>query len=186
MNISKQLAGIAVFITIIGVTIFLLRPVSAPVVNPPLIPPPPPAAISASQPLNYQVQTVYLNLVNRKSYTTLRLKRDVVLPAPESIWVRTSFFSTDSSTRHNWSSEPVEIRQPFANGDQATITATANCDWCNEAGAPRGGYYARVHISTVSKEAARLRDDMLNADITTATPVLIQTEGKQTTGQPRR
>jgi hypothetical protein len=45
------------------------------------------------------------------------------------------------------------------------------CEWCD---APETGLYARVNVSTVSKEAARLRPQQLDYNIVTATPVVVQ------------
>jgi hypothetical protein len=182
MNIPKHVAGIALFILIVAVSVFIASIVAAPLQ---MIPPvqikatrlPP---VNASTPVNYKVQLVSLDFINRKSYTTLTLKRDAGSPAPDVLWVETSLFIPEHPYQ-SWWGQPIEIRQPFANGDQVSLTVTADCEWCADASAPRAGYYARVGVSTTSAEDATCRAAQVKADIKTALPVLVQVERK-----PRR
>ena len=182
MNVPKHAAGIALFILIVSVSVFIAAIVAVPLQ---MIPPVPINASShrnaaGSQPVSYKVQLVSVDFINRESYTTLRLKRERGAPAPDSLWVYTSFFVPEYPNK-SWSGSPVELREPFAEGDKVSLTVTAACPWCGDANAPRAGYYARVQVSTVSSEAAARRDQDFDPDIKTATPVLVQVERK-----PRR
>lgn len=183
MNVPKHVAGIALFIFIVSVSVFIAAIVAAPLQ---MIPPVPLGASShrnaaESQSVSYHVQIVSVDFINRESYTSLSLKRERGAPAPDSLWVYTSFFVPEYPNK-SWSGSPVELREPFSEGDEvSSITVTAACPWCGDANAPRAGYYARVRVSTVSSEAAARRDEDFDPDIKTAIPVLVQVERK-----PRR
>lgn len=192
VNLLKKLAGVGVFIgalaAAVAVTKFYTRYAAAPppaeIVHRQTAPVAPAAAASdvdATMLVDVTTRLVTLDFDGCKSYTTLIVERDRRRPAPESLWVWTYFFTPDASTGQKmWAADPVEIRRPFAaGGDSVTINADNTCSWCDDPRAPQSGYYARVRVSTVSKEAARLRDEEMSDDITTATPVIVQAASKK-------
>jgi hypothetical protein len=201
MNILKKLAGVAAFVVALIVAILVTRYYAPRTDAPPAAPPPPPPVVSAPSlppvepmpPLppkpalppsvSYKARLVSLDFTAGKTYTTVVLEREPgATETPESVWVWTYFFDDAAARgeRPAWSSDPVEIRQPFARGNRTTVTATAQCAWCADPQAPRSGYYARVNISSVSKDAARLSRERLNYDITGATPVEVQGADRKT------
>lgn len=183
----KSLAGIAAFVVALGAAIFITKFYSTPDAPPP--PPPPVAPSPAPAPtaqadapegpssVSHKARMITLDLAARKTHTTLSIERDPSAPAPERLWVRTYFFSTEAAGKV-WSGDAVEILRPLSGGTRATVTATAACTWCGETGAPRGGYYARVVVSAVSKEATRLSEGRLDFDISKSTPVVVQEGAK--------
>lgn len=176
MNLSKHVAGIALFIFIVGSSVLIVSMVAAPLQMIPPVQIKEPLSVSrtGAKSVAYTVQLVSLDFINRESYTTLRLKRDTRLPAPDTLWVSTYFFVPEF-TSHGWSSAPVEIQDPFAGGDEVSLTLTGACPLCADANAPRSGYYARVGVSTVSGIAAQ---SVAQADSKTPIPVLVQAERK--------
>lgn len=158
MNSPKHVAGIVLFIFIVSISVFIVD-----IVNVPLETIPPLNAKKASeprdlkslpvQPVDYKVQLVSLDFINRESYTTLTLKRATTRPAPARIWVGTSFYTLERPLE-SWSNVPAEIRSPFATGDEVTLTLKSACPLCSDASAPRAGYYARVRVSIESSAAA--------------------------------
>ena len=90
------------------------------------------------------------------------------------MWVAVSFFTADGARAGAWASEPVELKEPFASSDSATVTATLPCGWLAESSAIRSGYYARAHASTESANDALRQARQPNFDIATAVPVLVQ------------
>ena len=195
MNILKKLLGVGVFIVALAVAVavtkFYTRP-SEPtprqpptvIVQTPTAPAAPNGAFSSGVATTVSVtaRLITLDFDRRKSYTTLVLERDRRQPAPEKLWVWTYFFTPDARAAGQTirAGEPVEIRQPFANGDKVTVNVDGACAWCDDPHAPKSGYYARVQISTASKEAARLGEAQLNYDIGTATPVIVQAATRKT------
>lgn len=185
MNIPKILARAGVFIialvSAIALTKFYMRPAAAPRQTPTatVARQSPPETAPPETPVHIKARLVTLDFERRNSYTTLVLERDRQQPAPEKLWVRTYFFTPDSATTSKlWTSDPVEIRQPFATGDKVTINAVAACFWCDDGGASMSGYYARVYLSTASPEAASVREEQLSYDITTAIPVVVEAAAK--------
>jgi hypothetical protein len=177
MNIPKHVAGIALFITIVLVSVFIAGIVSAPLRMIPPVTVTSPAQDGIDSPdIGYSVQLVSLDFINRKSYATLTLRRDADdATAPGRLWVYTSFYVPELPYK-SWSSTPVEIREPFAGGDVAKLTVTGTCAPCADATAPRAGYYARVGVSTVSGEDAIRRAEQMKTDIKNPFPVLVQVE----------
>lgn len=176
MNTPKHIAGIALFILIVGVSALIASIVAAPLQIIPPIPIHAPQTLNEQvSHVNYKVQLVSLDFINRESYTTLRLKRQTDGPAPEKLWLYSSFFVPESP-RKQWSSTPVEIVRPFAEGDEVSLTIAGACPMCEEANAPRAGYYARVVVSTVPSESDCRLGERAVADIKTAIPVLVQVE----------
>lgn len=176
MNTPKHIAGIALFILIVSVSAFIASIVAAPLH---LIPPVPlpataPQNVTLSQPVNYKVPLVSLDFINRKIYTTLTVKRERGTALPNKIWVFTSLFVPERPSA-SWSSLPVEVSNPFANGDELSLTLSGTCKWCNTED-QRNGYYANIGVSTVSADDAIQRAARMSKDIKTAIPVLVQVE----------
>lgn len=180
MNLQKHVAGLALFLIILGSAVFINAYLTAPIGKVPPVPvvaPLPQPAIRSPQPLRYQVRMVSLDFINGKSYTTLALKREAGQPVPEKLWVTTVFFAPDYASGGGWTSK-AELRRPFARGDQIEITATGECDWCEYSDMPRAGYYARVYVSTEYADNFYPPPAQLDRDITTAVPVVVQVEQK--------
>jgi hypothetical protein len=179
MNIPKHVAGIALFIFIAAVSIFIVGIVTAPLQMIPPVSVASPAQDGIDSPdIGYSAQLVSLDFINRKIYTTLTLRRDANEPAPDRLWVNTSVFIPGSPYQSRWGNS-VEVRRPFADGDNVRLTVTADCQWCADPSMPRAGYYARVGISTVSANDALYRAAQVEPDIKTTIPVLVQVEQKQ-------
>jgi hypothetical protein len=180
MNIPKHAAGILLFIFIAVISIWIVSIVAAPLEIIPTVAlhepkaayKPAEASEQVSQ-ISYRVQLVSLDFINRESYTTLKLKRQPDGPAPGKLWVCTSFFVPEYPQKE-WSSALVEINEPFAGGDEVSLTVTGACPSCADASAPRAGYYARVSLSTVQGDSACGPGERAQTDIKTAIPVLVQ------------
>ena len=187
-----KLAGAAVFFVALVVALLITKyygpqqpappqPPPAPpdiVDNFPPPPPPPPPPTMTRQQITHKVQLVTLDMAARKSFTTLVLERDRNLPAPERVWVWTAFFVPNGARGQVYAGEPVLVEKPFASGERATVNATGACPWCGAPGAPTGGYYARVNVSTESATAARLDESAVSRDLSTATNVVVE-EGRK-------
>ena len=188
MKVRKEIAGVVVFLATLGVAVTVTKfydrltsvTISAAPEATASVPASDdlPAMLPGSQSIPYKAQLISLDFEKQQSFTTLTIERNPSGPAPQSIWVWTYFFAPDDSSQRLWASKPVEIHEPFASSDRATITATAACEWCADQRAPRSGYYARVHISTQSSEAARLANEQTSRDIAGAVPVLVQRESQ--------
>ncbi|HEX8494190.1 MAG TPA: hypothetical protein VF658_15185 [Pyrinomonadaceae bacterium] len=180
MNIPKHAAGLALFTFIVGASVFiaglLIEPAITLQIPPVRIDVPPYSRTLATQLVAYKAQFVSLDFINHQSYTTLRLKRDAAGPAPERIWVYTSFFTLTSPLHEHWRIEPVEILNPFANGDEVSLTVAAPCQWSAERRVPRSGFYAKVGVSTVSGEDAIRQTLVMGMDIEILIPVLVQVD----------
>lgn len=188
MNLLKKLAGVAAFVVALGAAILVTKyygprppappaPPAPPTVSVPQPPAAPPAreTTEATDGLTYKASLVSVDFAAKRAYTTLVLEREPSQSVPERVWVWTYFFVPDDAALASWSSEPVEIEKPFAGGkSRVTVTAESACDWCDAAGVRKDGLYARVKVSNVSKESARVRQENLDFQITTATPVVIQ------------
>ncbi len=84
----------------------------------------------------------------------------------EKVWVWAYFFGPETpqgawsteliQLNGSWSDKPIEILQPFKNGNEAEIKAVGNFHWATNESLPKDGYYARVHISHLSKEDAKV------------------------------
>lgn len=181
MNIPKHAAGIALFTLIVSVSIFIAGLLTEPAMTmriPPVpIDAPPDNSRAMFQFVDHKVRLVSLDLINRKSYTMLTLKRDADGPAPERIWIYTYFFTPIDSLHRTWPSVPVEIREPFADGDEVSLTVAGACRWCADLSAPNFGFYANVGVSTLSGEDAQ-RIAQMKTDIKAASPVLVQVDQK--------
>ncbi len=185
----KKLAGVAAFLVGLVVAIAVTKfytpsPSPPPPPQPPPVaydvPPPPPPAPSVpvqmeEPPFSYKTQLITLDFSGRKTHTRLALEASPTRSAPERVWVWTYFFVPGE--QKIWAGDPVEVKRPFAGGKRASIVVDADCSWCIDPRAPSGGYYARVHVSTESAQAARSPSEEINYSITTAVPVVV--EGKR-------
>ncbi len=71
------------------------------------------------------------------------------------------------------------VEKPFAGGaTRATVNVTGACPWCGQGDAPAAGYYARVNVSDESAADARLEDEEVSRDLSTATQVVVE-EGRR-------
>lgn len=179
-----KLAGLLVFVVVLVGAIALTRYYTSRPEPPPKPPAAPAAAASpaapsdertegSSAPVVFKPQSITLDFETGKSRTTLALERDASRPAPESVWVWTYFFTPDGE-RAYCAGEPVEVRQPFATGDRATITVTASAADCRAPSPALYAMYARVNVSTESAFAARLSERQISYDTASATPVVLQ------------
>jgi hypothetical protein len=174
MQNVKHIVGLALFSLIVVATIFVYNLVTAPEENIS----PVPVSVSYVQPTNqeealsYEVEScIVLDLSHHATYTRLKIKWNGNGPAPEKIWVWTYFFAEDSKGKI-WASEPIEINNPFADGNTANIVAKASNGWYSKA-STKLNFYARVNVSTVSSEDARFRPERASTDIRGASSVLI-------------
>lgn len=128
-----------------------------------------------SEDLSFEVGLVTLDRENARSYTRLDLHVVRRLGVPEKLWVRTFFFSPDDPARRVWVGDAIQIDRPFDEQGDASMTVAAPCAWCDDADAPRGGYFARVQISD-DRDRTPLPDGALFHDIRTAAPVVVHAE----------
>jgi hypothetical protein len=105
VNLRKHVAGFALFFFIVSSAILIKIYLTAPIAT--IIPdqdtdnplqvstdePPTPPPGRSSQPLNFKVRQVSLDLMNNKGYTELRLERRPGQDVPEELWVTTVFFT---------------------------------------------------------------------------------------------
>ncbi|HEV2864181.1 MAG TPA: hypothetical protein VGX48_24500 [Pyrinomonadaceae bacterium] len=155
----------------VALTALLVAPAPAPL--PPASYEPLPAPAAREIPVFFKPRYVTLDFVSRKSYVTLELERDTTRPAPGVLWVWAYFFTPNGSGDY-CAGDPVEVRQPFAAGDRATVIAEASAFGCPETGTPAKTYYARIFVSTESSFAARATEPRVSFDTTSATPVMVQ------------
>lgn len=134
----------------------------------------PPAAAE----FDAEVELVTLDREARRSYTRLRLAPGASTPPPARLYVRTYFFTVEGGTRRVWTQDAVELRDPSAAGRGASFTVAADCDWCADAGAPRGGYFARVQLLR-DGAATPLPAGESFFDIRTAAPVVVRAERRE-------
>ncbi|HEX8708444.1 MAG TPA: hypothetical protein VF723_09400 [Pyrinomonadaceae bacterium] len=178
MRIGKHLPGVTLFFIILGSMISLtgyLTALSGIVRTVAFDARPSTRAAAADRlPVNYSVDYVSLDFINRKSYTTLTLRREPGQPAPQSVWVRTYFIRPEDGPQSALPSAAIEIREPFAEANRVTYTLPGDCVRCEEPGAAKSSYYARVAVSTAGPEETGLSGVKLTYDIRTAIPVLVQ------------
>ncbi len=178
--LARLITFLLTFTLALAIVTIFVRPLMRAVNVPPIIismPAPPDIPAISSQPLNsvsYKTQFVSLDFLRGKAYATLTLKHLPQYPVPERIRVQLHFFAPDSASRKSWSSEPVEVREPFAVSEMKTITVESSCNWCDGTGVPAGGYYARISLSSAPANASAVPEDEMDFDIETTTPVLVQ------------
>ena len=145
--------------------------------------PAPPAPYYAQPPRPFKLSedldvTVYLVTVDResaRSYTQLNLSA-YAKRAPGKLWARTFFFSPDDKTGRVWGGDAIEIGRPFDENGYANVTVAAPCSWCDDAEAPRGGYFARVQITDGREETPLPPQGAAFRDIDTALPVVVHAD----------
>ena len=76
---------------------------------------------------------------------------------PDRVWVWAYFINPTEPFASNplsgsRSEEPIELVNPFREGDSVRVTARGPFHWGTNA--PRSGYYARISVSSISPEAA--------------------------------
>jgi hypothetical protein len=192
----KKLAGLLVFAVALVGAIMLTQyytrrygPPPAPPAAPPPLPaipavtgsrsttlPPPAGSYSepaANVPVTFKPQLITLDLAGRKAHVTLLLERDPARPAPASVWVWAYFFSADAPGRY-CAGDPVELRQPFAAGNRASVKAELPVTSCPAPQSPAATFYARVNVSPESAFAARLSEQRISYNIGQASPVVLE------------
>jgi len=132
-----------------------------------------PPAVAHGAPVGFVVQQAIIDFKQRKTYTTLRLERDIDAPAQVRVWAH--YFSPDEQGA-SWSAQPVTIDAPFADANRRIVTVTGECpgSMCDLAPRGKAAYYARIFVTDDSPEQARPAFTTRDFDITTATPVLLQ------------
>ena len=185
----KKLAGVAVFVVTLVVALLVTRyyaprpeppqPPIAPIAADPVLFPEPPPPLPSRSKVDYKVQLVTLDVTARKSHATLVLERAPNAPAPERLWVWAGFFVPGDAGGEVFAGAPVVVEKPFAGGaTRSTVNVTGACPWCGQGDAPAAGYYARVNVSDESAEDARLEDEEVSRDLSTATQVVVE-EGRR-------
>jgi hypothetical protein len=177
----KKLAGILAFAVALACAIVLTKYYTSPTPAP--LPPQPPtplmmpvapdASAGANAPVTFKTQLVTLDFAAKKAHVTLNLERDPARPAPERVWAWAYFFTPEGERRY-CAGEPVEVRQPFAAGNRATVSVDIRVADCPAPRTPSSTYYARVNVSAESSFAARLGEQRISYDITQASPVTIE------------
>ena len=179
----KKLAGLLAFAVALAGAILLTQYYSSRPAPPPSSPAAAPASSQApsapaasardNAPVTFKTQLVTLDFAAKKSHVTLNLERDPARPAPEKIWVWAYFFTPDAPGRY-CAADPVELRQPFAAGNRATVNVEAPLAGCPAPRAPSSTYYARVNVSAESAFAARLSEQRISYDISQASPAVVE------------
>ncbi len=111
---------------------------------------------STSSNVSFDVSLVTLNYQTRQMEIRGTLHNNGN-SKPDKVWVWAYFFAPASEYADgSWSDSPIEIDNPFAPGDTATITAAGHFHWWDNPHTPKSGYYARVSVSAQSSEAAKV------------------------------
>lgn len=115
-----------------------------------------PSGASTSSNVSFDVSSITLNYQTRQMEIRGTLRNNGS-SKPDRVWVWAYFFAPASEYADgSWSDSPIEIGNPFASGDTATITATGHFHWWDNPHTPKSGYYARVSVSAQSSEAAKV------------------------------
>lgn len=180
MNTRKHVAGFAVFSIILGSAILINHYLNIPdaLITPVLSQEEIPLRAKEPQLVIYRVRQVSLDYINKKSYTELSLFRQPHKPAPEKIWVTTTYFSPDTAHAEDWTTT-TEIRQPFSRGNDDVIVATAQWDLPPALETPGAGYFARVHVFSESQGHFSRPDYQAESDIENAVPVVVHWPDKR-------
>jgi hypothetical protein len=181
MSVRKHLAGFAIFSVILGSAILInhFLTILDATIPPVLRPEATPVRVKEErQPVTHQVRQVSLDYINQKSYTELRLFRQLDQPAPDKVWVITTYFSPDSARAEDWTTT-TEIHQPFARGNGQVFVATAEWDLPPALHKPGAGYFARVYVSSEYQGHFYEPDYATNNDIARAVPVVIHWPDKK-------
>jgi hypothetical protein len=180
MSVRKHVAGFAVFSFILGSAILINHFLNIPdAVIPPVVSHEE-ILVRAKEPqlVIYRVRQVSLDYINKKSYTELMLFRQPHQPAPEKIWVTTTYFSPDTALAEDWTTI-TEIQQPFSRGNSDVVVAAAEWDLPPALETPGAGYFARVHVSSEYQGHFSPPDYQSESDIENAVPVVVHWPDKR-------
>lgn len=109
---------------------------------------------SSAASVSFDVESVTLNYSTRNMEIRGKL-RNSDTTKPTKVWVWAYFFAPNSEyASGSWSGSPIELDNPFASGNEASVTATGHFHWWDNPNTPGSGYYARVSTSTLSEDAA--------------------------------
>lgn len=181
MNVRKHVDGFAVFLIIFSSIVFIYEYLNFPnwkVSSVRVAAPPTQPATSKPQPIDFRVRQVSLDYINKKSYTELTLFRQPHKPAPEKIWVTTTYFSPDTARAEDWTTI-TEIRQPFSRGNGDVVVAAAEWDLPPALETPGAGYFARVHVSSEYQGHFSPPDYQSESAIENAVPVVVHWPDKR-------
>lgn len=122
-------------------------------------------------------------------YTTRQTIVGLTLTARESlverVWVWAYFLNPNFSPKGSWSDEPMEVMGPFDPGHPTAITVGMHCGWCTDPDLPPSGYFARVSVSPVSAEDARIPASRRRYGLDGAIPVVVADTGVRSSGMIR-
>ncbi len=172
--IFKSFLRLAVFLCTLTFALLVARVLLAPPLVEVEVQPlaPRPVAATAPASVDYKVQVVAFERDGGRLDTRLSVARVPGRPAPASIWVWTYFFAPQSALV--WTTTPVEVRAPFAQGDRATLVVSAPCSTCRPVDMTKDtNYYARVFVSTEPLPADYERNTRFDLSIKSATPVVV-------------
>lgn len=176
MNVRKHVDGFAVFLIILSIAVSINEYLTFPnfKVLPVRIaaPHPQPKINGPQQPVTFKVRQVSLDYNSRKSYTELNLFRPLDQPAPDKVWVTTTFFSPDSTRAEDWT-VTTEFHQPFDKGNGEVFVATEHWDLPPLLDKPGAGYFARVEVSSEYQGKVYEPEYSYSSDPRNAMPVVI-------------
>lgn len=123
---------------------------ASPLTAPPVMPTAVPTEVE------FEPRSISLDYGAREMIIRGTLRKAEGAPAPEKVWVWAYFTNPNIDTRGSWSDSPLEVRPRFGKDGTARITARGHFHWANNPDLPRSGYYARVSVSSISEDAARV------------------------------
>ncbi len=166
---KKQIYGIALFIVIVGVSVFTYEYLSNLWVTDcgsaglaKCAPEPEPHVFTgdtvkyAAEDIAVRVEYAEASMKGRAVKTRLKLEWLGEGEPPASVWVQLRFHNFDGSTA-GWASEPVRISQPFENYDVRVSERVFDCARCNSL--PRN-LYATASVWSMENAGRTLRDEI--------------------------
>ena len=198
MSFLSKLAGVAVFVLALALALAVTHYYSpqekqedAHVSDRDAAPPPPPPPVlpgaptdddetestTTPPPATSKAQLITLDKETRKCHLTVTLERDLSGREPSRLWVGAYFFAPTAhgaKRPEHWSIEPIEVREPFAEGRRVVKHLSTDCAWLGSPGVPSEGFYARLKISADSAAAARSRPAEMSFDLAGAAPVVVE------------
>jgi hypothetical protein len=123
---------------------------------------PPPKPASAS--VNLDTESVVVDLTQNKVFTKVNLKWNGYGTKPETVSVQTNILTGDDLGR-NLAAFSNEVKAPFINGRETTVTVENSCTFCARIN-PRVNEYASVNL--ISGES-----NLITQSVTQTKPVLI-------------
>lgn len=139
--------------------------------------------MSKTPTLAWYVELAGIDYTTRRTVLGLTLSSEE--PFPDRVWVWAYFVNPNFSPDGSFSDRPVEVEGPFERGSPAPVTVAADCHWCTNPDLPPSGYFARVNVSAVSAEDARIPVSHRRYDVEGATPVVVADAGAPTPGMVR-